>query len=583
MTAELRRIRDLERRGRSWEEVYTQEVCQELTKLLARPGCKMVLKPVQAAGLVELHDTGGWFGQAGVGSGKTLITMLAPVILKAKRPLIIVPSKLLGKTIDEFRRYDEHFDLIAPRFGKYEILSRAGGAKEYLWDYEPDLIILDEAHKCARSSGPRAKKIRHYVREMAKRGKRVIVVVMSGTFAKRSIEDFAHMAEWTHPDTCPIPRDAYKGERLLWSKALDEGVPDHQRVQIGALSHLVPADLNEPDPTKRARIAVQRRIFETPGFLATKSNDVADCSLTIQCHQVMVPKEIDKLIGDVKHSWRKPPHEGQKGDEIRSAAEMWATTYALSNDMFHYWREPGPFDWMNARSAYFAAVRKVLAKSRHLYTPDELSREIAKEGESHALWPEYSAWKAIEKTFKPDPAVRFISTFSLDWVVAWAKENQGLIWVKYPEFGARIAKRLGVKYYGGGGLASDESTIEAASRVEPLAVASIEANFEGRNLQEGLWSKMLFTSPPTTGRMVEQAIARLHRPGQLADEVEAHFMISTREQLNGFLQSMRDGGFYNAIFGADFKLVEGGKTADVILPDWKKSGGAWAEPRKIAA
>lgn len=575
VTAELRRIAALPRREKPWEEIYTEGVCQELTRLLARPNGKFVLKSVQAAALVELHDTGGWFGQAGVGSGKTLITMLAPVVLKSERPLLIVPSKLLGKTEREFRLYDQHFDLVPIRFAKYEILSRAGG-QEMLEAYQPDLIILDEAHKCKNTAAACTRKLKIYLREARRQGRKVRVLVCSGTFAKRSIDDFAHIAEWTHPEACPLPNGT--GERLLWSKALDEGVPEQQRVEAGALRLLISdADVRaSASDLDAARRGVQRRIFETPGYLATKNNDVPDCSLTIECHQIQVPPDVDKLFADVKRTWCKP-----NGDEIESAAVLWATCMGLGCDLYHYWRKPAPPEWMGPRRAYHKAIRKKLHYSRSLHSPDEVAREIAKVGPEHALWPEYTAWKAVEKKFRPDPAVKFVSSYALDWVANWVKNrDQGLIWVEFPDFGARIAKHLGIKYYGRGGLASDGSTIEQASHREPFAVASIEANSEGRNLQEGLWHSLLFTSPPTTGREVEQAIARVHRVGQKADEVTAEFMISSREHHRAFMQSMRDGGFYNAIFGADFKLVEGGKTADVILPEWKKTGGAWAEPER---
>lgn len=578
VTAELRRIAALPRRGKSWEEIYTQEVCEELTKLLRRPGGKMVLKPVQVAGLVELHDTGGWFGQAGVGSGKTLITMLAPVILKTERPLLIVPSKLLRKTQAEYRMYDEHFELVPMRFERYEILSRAGGAESMLYHYEPDLIGLDEAHKCKSTTSACTRKIKEYLRKARGDGRKVSVYVCSGTFAKRSIEDFAHMAEWTHPDGCPLPRNHFKGERLLWSKALDEGVPEHQRVQPGALRSFMSDEDEGEDELERVRQGVQRRIFETPGYLATRSNDVPDCSLTIECHQIPVPPEVDKLFHYVKQLWQKPPHNGEPGDEIESAAVQWAVCRGLACGLYHYWRKPAPPWWMGPRRAWHKAVRKTLHYSRHLHSPKEVKNEVEKVGESHKLWSTLKAWQVVEHQFKPDPAVRFVHDYALDWVEKWAKDNVGLIWVEWPEFGARIAKRLGIKYYGSGGLASDGSTIEEASTKERNAVASIEANFEGRNLQLGIWSKMLFTSAPTTGSKNEQAIARVHRTGQNADEVIAEYMIACREQYNGFFQAMRDAGFHSALLGSEMKLHESGKSADIILPDWNKVGEAWKEP-----
>jgi hypothetical protein len=582
VTAELRRIAALPRRGRPWEEIYTDDVCKELTKLLARPGGKMILKPVQVAGLVELHDTGGWFGQAGVGSGKTLITMLAPVILKAERPILFVPSKLLRKTQNEFRLYDEHFNLTPMRFARYEILSRADGAREYFETLQPDCIGLDEGHKCKSTTSACTRKIKFYLRTARAAGRVVHVYVCSGTFAKRSIEDFAHIAEWTHPTSCPLP-PGY-GERLLWSKAIDEGVPDEQRVDPGALRVFVPADLETENELERVRIGVQRRIFETPGFLATRSNDVPDCSLTIECHEVAVPPEVDKLFEYVKTKWRKPPHHGEDdGDEIESAAVLWATSRALACGLHHYWRKPAPPVWLSRRRAYFKGVRKKLHCSRHLHSPDEVARELERVGdkgdEKHReFWAKYQAWKEVEHEFKPDPGVRLVHDYALKWVEQWAKKNDGLIWVEWPFFGQLIAKRLGIKYYGEGGEASDGSTIEQASKVERLAVASLKANFEGRNLQEGLWSRMLFTSAPTTGSMNEQGIARIHRSGHKADEVVADYMIACLEQANGFFQAMRDAGFHSAVLGSEMKLHRGGKTADIIVPTFKRRGWAWEEP-----
>lgn len=583
LTAELRRILALPRREKHWEEIYTPDVCAELTRLLKTPNGKMTLFPVQVAGLVEIHDTGGWFGQAGVGSGKTLVTFLAPVVLEAKRPLLIVPSKLHGKTEREFRFYQDHFHLTEMRIRKLQVLSRAGGADEMLTSYEPDLIILDEAHKCKSTTAACTKKIRAYLRAARAAGRKVHVVLCSGTFAKRSIEDFTHLAQWAHPENCPLPIVS-TGERLLWSKALDEGVPEQQRVEPGALRVFMDPDDDSEDDTERARRGVQRRIFDTPGFLATRSNDVANCSLVIEAHQIPVPKDVDDIMAAVKDTWQKPSHQGYDGDTIDSAAAMWATCRGLACGLYHYWRKPGPPVWMARRRAYKAAVRKKLHYSRHLYSPKEVETELLRVGDDAkteidlVLWETYKAWKEVEDTFKPDTAVHFCSDFALNWVAKWAEENTGLIWVEWPAFGQRIAKKLGLKYYGQMGFASDGEFIEAASP-KHCAVASIEANYEGRNLQH-IWSKAAVTSCPTTGARDEQLIARLHRTGQLEDEVTVDYMIASREQYNGFFQAMRDAGFHNAIFGSAMKRHDGGKTADFIIPEFRRVGGAWAEPRR---
>src|SRR5678816_3906205 len=117
------------------------------------------------------------------------------------------------------------------------------------------------------------------------------------------------------------------------------------------------------------------------------------------------------------------------------------------------------------------------------------------------------------------------ATHCLDFVKEWASRNTGLIWVEWPIVGMRLAKALGVEYYGrngenAAGQRIDAEGVEDGSR---CAVASIEANHMGRNLQT-IWSKALVTSAPPTGTKNEQMIARLHRQGQLEDNVHYDYM-----------------------------------------------------------
>ena len=69
-----------------------------LTNHLRTPGGTMRLRPVQAQALYEMHDYGGLFGPIRVSGGKTLITLLAALVLEAQRPMLIVPAALIEKT-----------------------------------------------------------------------------------------------------------------------------------------------------------------------------------------------------------------------------------------------------------------------------------------------------------------------------------------------------------------------------------------------------------------------------------------------------------------------------------------------------
>src|SRR5690606_28808723 len=101
------------------------------------------------------------------GAGKTLISYLAPCILDAKRPLLILPAKLKEKTRREFRTLAYHWRGPHPdafRIESYELLGRMNAGNKlddkgrvvrpgFLERYNPDLIILDEFHKAKNIRG----------------------------------------------------------------------------------------------------------------------------------------------------------------------------------------------------------------------------------------------------------------------------------------------------------------------------------------------------------------------------------------------------------------------------------------------
>src|SRR4030042_934287 len=76
-----------------------------LSEALRLAGSEAVLRPVQAAALEELHDMRGLFGSIRVGGGKTLVSLLAPVVLGSVRPLLIIPAALRDKTKRHARNY----------------------------------------------------------------------------------------------------------------------------------------------------------------------------------------------------------------------------------------------------------------------------------------------------------------------------------------------------------------------------------------------------------------------------------------------------------------------------------------------
>ena len=95
---ELDRILALPRR--QWAD---EGFAAELTKCLKRPGGTMTLLPIQAQALCELIASDGLVAPIRVGGGKTLITLLAPFVVRAKRPLLVTRASLLEKTKRDIR------------------------------------------------------------------------------------------------------------------------------------------------------------------------------------------------------------------------------------------------------------------------------------------------------------------------------------------------------------------------------------------------------------------------------------------------------------------------------------------------
>jgi hypothetical protein len=521
----------------------------------------MTLRPVQVAALAELYDHGGVLLQAGVGQGKTLISALAGTVLAAARPLLVVPANLREKTAREFRELAKHWRIAPVRIVSYEELGRAGGMA-LLERYSPDLLVLDEAH---RAKNPRAgvtRKVRRYVREQRAT---VRVLVMSGTLCKRSILDFAHLARWARDRATPLPE--HQGELVLWSSAVDEKVAKIMRVEPGALSLFGGTG---DDELEAARTGLRDRIFSTPGFIATTRNDVPDCSLIVEAHEISLSAEVQDAFEALK-SWTTPC-----GLDIENGLELWRHCRELATDFYYRWRVPPPPEWLAARRAWCKAVRAVLATNRReLDTEDQVRREVVAAGERHILWPVWREWQEVRPTFELETVPVWCGTHCLDFVREWAARHVGLIWVEWPIVGQRIAREVGLEYYGREGLNAHGRPIED-EKGDRCAVASIAANGTGRNLQ--FWSRALVTSAPPTGTAAEQMIGRIHRPGQMADEVTYDFMIACREQMNGFAQSLRDAGFHNALLGSEMKLLAGSRTADILVPQFDRIGPAWREP-----
>ena len=79
-----------------YEERTGEEYVDALTRRFSRtPNAPtMTLRPIQALMLAQAVAGDGLVALAGCGSGKTLTTLLLPLVLKAKRPLLLIPASM---------------------------------------------------------------------------------------------------------------------------------------------------------------------------------------------------------------------------------------------------------------------------------------------------------------------------------------------------------------------------------------------------------------------------------------------------------------------------------------------------------
>ena len=144
MSLEIERLSelpiDLEFEGSSYVDTLTLR----FTRHPHRP--RMTLRPIQAHMLVQAIRADGLIALAGCGEGKTLTSLLLPLVLDAERPLIILPASMRTQFLSDFENYNEAWKLRPIDVMSYEGLSSPSQVQR-LDELSPDLIICDEAHK----------------------------------------------------------------------------------------------------------------------------------------------------------------------------------------------------------------------------------------------------------------------------------------------------------------------------------------------------------------------------------------------------------------------------------------------------
>jgi hypothetical protein len=546
-TNELVRILELPRRV--WEEdPQLSWFTKMATKYLKLPQGTQELWPVQAKALQELHDMQGLYGPIPAGKGKTLVTFLAPVVLEAERPLLVVPAKLRDKTIREFAALGQHWKQHAGmQIISYEKLSRVNGTA-FLQNYRPDLLIFDESHRLKNTSAAVTRKVEHYMEAFPK----TTALSATGTSTKRSLLDFAHTMRWSLPKYYPLPRSPE--ELGVWASVVDEIKVHENRVpgDPGALLKLCNA-LEKSKGREGVRTALRRRIHETPGVVSCEMDEVehADTSINIELSlEAGYGQEVRRLVDGLREGYL-PNGDVYfvEGNERQALSTRWRIMRTLTSGFWYDWDPKPPQPWMELRSQWRKAVRRVIEERIPGLESEALIARAAAAGKiNQAMQDLYLRWRAVRGDHKWNTVPVWVDDSIIERVAKWVKNRRGIVWVSEVALGQRLEQELGLPYFHRMGKDRLGRYIESWESRNGSVVASVQANGEGRNLQYQ-WSDNLVISPPPTGTVWEQLIARTHRTGQEAEEVWVEVVIGCRVEWECWRQAMRDAWYASQIEG----------------------------------
>ena len=477
------------------------------------------LLPIQAHALAEIESERGLLAAIGVGTGKTLISFLAPAVLQSRNPLLLIPAKLREKTYRDHDRYSESWHLPKITIQSYDWLSRH---EEYLTRLKPDLIVADECHRLKDRRAACTRRVARYIASCPD----TRFVGLSGTVTSRSLQDFAHLLAWAFREQSPLP--LRQAEILHWCNAVDEikGLDDAVDYYRG------PLDLYGQTRTARRR-GVYRRLYKTPGVIYTPGELNLGASLVLRAWGEL-PELCRVAIHRAQRTWETP-----QGDELVNAVDMWRLLRQLAQGFWYRWEPPPPAWWLEPRRAWRKFVRETLSHSRHLDT--ELA--VARAFPHHSL---LKAWHEVRNLYSYILVAQWISNDVLAQAALWAHDSEGIVWVEHRAVGERLQRIFSIPYFGQGSAARLESH-------HGPAAASIAACGEGANLQH--YSRSLVLSPPPNGKIWEQLLGRTHRTGQTADEVTYEILLTTRLAHEAMAQARRDAEYQKELTGQQQRLL----------------------------
>jgi len=569
------------------------------------------LFPTQAQALKEFQEAGGGFFPIGVGWGKTLVTMMVAnhaYQQGTKKIMLIVPPEVLGQLVSaDIQMARRHVAVSMPIHivgGKglkdRRNLTSSGKKGLYVMTYsylsvkdtddmleaiKPELIICDEAHRLKNKSAARTKRLMKHISTYRPAG-----VCLSGTITSKSVRDYYHLIRWCLGANNPMPNTASLANE--WASVIDASVEEN--VKSDSLMPLVDWALTnfsrqELTPDKAGfRKAYKSRLVSTPGVHSSGDLDIKT-SLVIENVPVTEPEKrpgweaLTELIRQVEEDNKTP-----NGDEIDHAIHKWKWFNELTVGFYNelIWPttekyakrknipEPEAEDILDRARQYFKAsqdyqrsLRAWLGERQRsgMDTPDLVGLDMSRNGDKNVgseLFKDWMYRKALDFEGRPDrdgKAVR-VCDYKINQGLEWAEEHEeqgGILWVLHQETGIwmmEVLLAVGLDAIHCPAGPKGNSAILNPKNAGKLLVASIGAHCTGKNVQDR-FSYQKFIEWPRNPILAEQILGRLHRNGQVADEVAACLNNTIDFDFLSFAACLNDALYIHQTTGNRQKLI----------------------------
>jgi len=505
----------------------------------------------------------------------TLPCELLPVVCKAKRAVLILPAGLRNKTLADRRSYAGVWRTASPPPRMISREELALDANAYLLrDINPDLIIIDEAHRLSNPKAAAVRRIDRFIREKRAAGKAaglawpygVTVVALTGTLTRKTIMGYWHILRWCLGDKAPVPATRIEAEQ--WAAVLDEGTPRSGfRPSPGPLGATV----------EEARAWYLDRLEHTPGVMLIDEDSAVDRNgkpiplmVRVKPFAVDCP-DIDEAFDRLRTRWESP-----SGEPVTDALSLNRIEGQLGCGYYTYWKPPPPPEWLEARREVAAFIRKRIAETSHASKPLDTDKQVLSAHRDH---PAVKAWRKVKHKFNPTKASRvaWLSDATVNAAARWIARNDAagrvcVVWALGVELGKRIAKAARVPYYGREGTDATTGRDLHAADPKRSMVCSWKANMQGFNLQA--WAHQGILQSPPSAQYVEQIAGRAHRfdPTFKLKAVHITILATSGGAVDDFRKALREARFAKSTVKNTQKILRADVRAIPELPE----GLRWA-------